>query len=168
PILATFWITNPDNSYVDNVAAGSDANGFWMSLPEHPNGAFEGSEDSLNTWPRRTHFREFRGNVAHSSYDGFMFDRNINADNTFGVTGNSHTGLADPANARSEGLVSVFEDLTTYKNRNGGIWGRGSLHLFRNVKFADNAIGFTHAAGGSGYAYSSQVVDSLFVGETDN
>ncbi|HHX83112.1 MAG TPA: hypothetical protein GX696_09055, partial [Pseudomonadaceae bacterium] len=106
--------------------------------------------------------------VAHSSYDGFMFDRNFNVDNTFGVTGSSHTGLADPADPRSEGLVSVFEDLTTYKNRNGGIWGRGSLHLFRNVKFADNAIGFTHAAGGSGYAYSSQVVDSLFVGETDN
>src|SRR6516162_1755507 len=25
---ASFWITNPDNSYIDNVAAGSDANGF--------------------------------------------------------------------------------------------------------------------------------------------
>ena len=33
---ATFWITNPDNTYRDNVAAGSDSNGFWMSLPEHP------------------------------------------------------------------------------------------------------------------------------------
>src|SRR5213079_3077596 len=30
---ASFWITNPDNTYRDNVAAGSDANGFWMSLP---------------------------------------------------------------------------------------------------------------------------------------
>jgi hypothetical protein len=166
--VASFWITNPDNVYRDNVAAGSDANGFWMSLPEHPNGQFEGTEISKNTWPRRTHFREFKGNVAHSSYDGFMFDRNINADNTFGVTGSSHTGLENPADPNSKALVSVFEDLTTYKNRNGGIWGRGSLHLFKNVKFADNAIGFTHAAGGSGLAYSSQVVDSLFVGETEN
>jgi cell migration-inducing and hyaluronan-binding protein len=166
--VASYWITNPDNSYVDNVAAGSDANGFWMSLAEHPNGAFQDSEESLNTWPRRTHFREFRGNVAHSNYDGFMFDRNINVDNTFGVTGSSHTGLADPSDPNSEVLESVFEDLTTYKNRNGGIWGRGGLHLFRNVKFADNAMGFTHAAGGSALAYSSQVVDSLFVGETEN
>src|SRR5690606_4260006 len=38
--VATFWITNPDNVYRDNVAAGSDANGFWLSLPEHPNGQF--------------------------------------------------------------------------------------------------------------------------------
>jgi cell migration-inducing and hyaluronan-binding protein len=166
--VSTFWITNPDNIYVDNVAAGSDANGFWMSLPEHPNGKFEGTPLSAKTWPRRTPFREFRGNVAHSNYDGFMFDRNINVDNTFGVTGAAHTGLADPTDARSEAVVSTFKDLTTYKNRNGGIWGRGGLHMFSNVKFADNAIGFTHAAGGGTLEYTSRVVDSLFVGETEN
>ena len=44
--VASFWITNPDNTYRDNVAAGSDSNGFWMSLPEHPNGKFEGTEIS--------------------------------------------------------------------------------------------------------------------------
>ena len=49
-----YWITNPDNTYRDNVAAGSDSNGFWMSLPEHPNGKFEGTEISKTTWPRRT------------------------------------------------------------------------------------------------------------------
>jgi cell migration-inducing and hyaluronan-binding protein len=166
--VSSYWITNPDNSYVDNVAAGSEANGFWLSLPEHPNGQFEGTEISQNTWPRRTPFREFRGNVAHSNYDGFMFDRNINPDNTFGVTGSSHTSREDPADPNSRPVESVFENLTTYKNRNGGIWGRGELHLFRNVKFADNAMGFTHAAGGGQNEYTSRVVDSLFVGETEN
>jgi cell migration-inducing and hyaluronan-binding protein len=167
--VASFWITNPDNVYRDNVAAGSDANGFWMSLPEHPNGQFEGTEISKATWPRRTPFREFKGNVAHSNYDGFMFDRNIAANNTFSVTGSSHTGLENPADPNSKALESLFEDLTTYKNRNGGIWGRGELHVFRNVKFADNAMGFTHASGAFGrYAFTSKVVDSLFVGETEN
>jgi cell migration-inducing and hyaluronan-binding protein len=166
---STYWITNPDNIYIDNVAAGSDSTGFWMSLPEHPTGAMEGTEASLNTWPRRTPFREFRGNVAHSNYDGFMFDRNVTPDGTFGVTGSSHTGLADPADPNSEALPSVFEDLTAYKNRNGGIWGRGEMHVFRNVKFADNAMGFTHASGAFGrYEYTSKVIDSLFVGETGN
>ena len=167
--VASFWITNPDNTYRDNVAAGSDANGFWMSLPEHPNGAFLDSDDSMATWPRRTPFREFSGNVAHSNFDGFMFDRNIAANNTFGVTGSSHTGLEDPSNPDSAPVTAVFENLTAYKNRNGGIWGRGEMHLFRNVKFADNAIGFTHASGAFGrYDFTSQVVDSLFVGETEN
>jgi cell migration-inducing and hyaluronan-binding protein len=167
--VASYWITNPDNTFRDNVAAGSDSNGFWMSLPEHPGGKFAGTELSANTWPRRIPFKEFKGNVSHSNYDAFMFDRNIAANNTFSVTGSSHTGLENPADANSKAVVSVFEDLTAYKNRNGAIWGRGEMHLFKNVKVADNAMGFTHASGAFGrYTFTSQVVDSLFVGETDN
>jgi hypothetical protein len=167
--VASFWITNPDNVYRDNVAAGSDSNGFWMSLPEHPNGQFEGTEISKATWPRRTPFREFKGNVAHSNYDAFMFDRNIAANNTFSVTGSSHQPKENPADATSKTVESVFEDLTAYKNRNGGIWGRGEMHTFRNLKLADNAIGYTHASGNFGRdPFTSRVVDSLFVGETAN
>jgi cell migration-inducing and hyaluronan-binding protein len=167
--VASFWITNPDNTYRDNVAAGSDSNGFWMSLPEHPNGAFEGTELSKATWPRRTKLGEFKGNVAHSNYDAFMFDRNIAANNTFGVTGNAHMPKENPADPASRTLESVFEDLTAYKNRNGGIWGRGEMHVFRNVKLADNAMGYTHASGSAGRdPFTSKVVDSLFVGETEN
>ena len=44
--VSTFWITNPDNIYRDNVAAGSDSTGFWFALPEHPTGKFEGTEIS--------------------------------------------------------------------------------------------------------------------------
>ncbi len=167
--VSTFWITNPDNVYRDNVAAGSDVTGFWMSLPEHPNGQFEGTEISKTIWPRRTPLREFKGNVAHSNYDGFMFDRNINANNTFGVTGNAHMPKENPADPNSKTLETVFEDLTSYKNRNGGIWGRGEMHVFKNVKLADNAMGFTHASGSLGRdPFTSMVVDSLFVGETEN
>src|SRR6185437_3055118 len=161
---STFWITNPDNSYVDNVAAGSESTGFWMSLPEHPTGAFADTAISKATWPRRTKFREFKGNVAHSNYDGFMFDRNVGPKGTFSVTGSSYTGLENPADPNSKAVVSVFEDLTAYKNRNDGIWGRGEMHLFRNVKLADNASGFTHASGAFGrYAFTSRLVDSLIV-----
>ena len=42
--VASFWITNPDNSFIDNVAAGSDQVGFWLSLPEHP---------KARSWTRR-------------------------------------------------------------------------------------------------------------------
>jgi cell migration-inducing and hyaluronan-binding protein len=171
--VASFWITNPNNIYRDNVAAGSDENGFWMSLPEHPNGQFLGTEISQNTWPRNMPLREFKGNVAHSNYDGFMFDRNIAANNTFGVTGNMHISRENPADPRSKIVEQVFEDLTAYKNRNGGFWGRGEVRTIRNYKSADNAIGYTQASGLGGGAtpenpYTSRVVDSLFVGETEN
>jgi hypothetical protein len=167
--VAAYWITNPDNTFVDNVAAGSDENGFWLSLPEHPIGQFLGTEIASNIWPRRTPLREFRGNVAHSNFDGFMFDRNINAENVFGLAGPSYMPKENPADPNSKSVEAHFENLTTYKNRNGGVWGRGEMHVFRNLKSADNAIGFTHSSGSFGDdSFTSLVVDSLFVGETEN
>ena len=166
---ASYWITNPDNSYIDNVAAGSDSTGFWFSIPMHPNGAFLGSEDSLNTWPRRTPLRAFRGNVAHSNFDGFMIDRHIDEDNTFGLASLPLLALADPNDLESEVMETHFENLTSYKNRNGGLWGRGDMYVYTNMKLADNAIGMTQAAGDVGsLPFSSRLVDGLVVGETDN
>ena len=166
---SSYWITNPDNSYIDNVAAGSDSIGFWFSLPMHPQGAFMGSEDSLNTWPRRIPLRKFSGNVAHSNFDGFMIDRHIDEDNTFGLASLPLLPLVDPTDLESEVLETHFENLTAYKNRNGGLWGRGDLYVYSNAKFADNAIGMTQAAGDIGsLPFSSRLIDSLVVGETDN
>src|SRR6185312_9977413 len=68
--VAGYWITNPDNTFIDNVAAGSEENGFWLSLPEHPQGQFEGTDIASNTWPRRTKMGTFKGNVAHSTSTG--------------------------------------------------------------------------------------------------
>src|SRR6056300_722805 len=167
--VSSYWITNPDNSYIDNVAAGSDSTGFWFSIPMHPNGAFLGSDDSLNTWPRRTPLRAFRGNVAHSNFDGFMIDRHIDEDNTFGLASWPLQPLADPDDLESEVMETHFENLTAWKNRNGGLWGRGDLYVYSNMTLADNAIGMTQAAGDIGsLPFSSRLIDGLVVGETDN
>jgi len=167
--VSTFWITHPDNTFRYNVAAGSDQIGFWMAFPTHPMGAFEGTEISAKTWPGRSRLREFKGNVAHSNFDGLMLDRGPRPDGTFGIAGPNLISRADPSDPNSEVIVARFDDFTGYKNRNGAIWGRGELHLYTNLKLADNAIGFTHASGAPGAAaYTSRVVDSLFVGETDN
>jgi cell migration-inducing and hyaluronan-binding protein len=43
------------------------------------------------------------------------------------------------------------------------------MRLYKNLKMADNGIGFTQASGNIGQSlYTSRVVDSLFVGETEN
>jgi cell migration-inducing and hyaluronan-binding protein len=164
---STFWITNPDNVYRDNVAAGSESTGFWFAFPEHPTGAFEGTDVSKATWPRRLKLREFKGNTAHSNFDGLMADRGPKPDGHFTTGG--HIALANPADASSPPVETVMEDFTSYKNRNGGMWVRGEMHTFKNLKLADNAIGYTHASGNLGRSgYTSRVVDSLFVGETEN
>jgi cell migration-inducing and hyaluronan-binding protein len=140
-----------------------------MAFPEHPTGQFEGTQISANIWPGRTRVREFSGNTAHSNFDGLMLDRGPRPDGTFGIAGPNLTSYADPADPSSGPVVSVFDNFTGYKNRNGAIWGRGEYHLYTNLKLADNAIGFTHASGIPGIApFTSRVVDSLFVGESDN
>jgi hypothetical protein len=165
--VSAFWITNPDNTYRDNVAAGSDSTGFWLAFPEHPTGAFEGSDLSKATWPRRMVLREFKGNVAHSNFDSFMGDRAPRADGKFAVGG--YVALVNPADANSAQAENLIEDFTSYKNRNSGIWARGELRLYKGLKMADNGIGFTQASGNTGRsAYTSKVVDSLFVGESEN
>ncbi|MEO8464996.1 MAG: hypothetical protein ABI640_06615, partial [Gammaproteobacteria bacterium] len=103
--VSSFWVTNPDNIFRDNVAAGSDATGFWLAFPEHPTGQFEGTDISKATWPRRTKLREFKGNVAHSNFDSFMGDRAPRADGHFAVGG--YVSLVNPADANSAQAESV-------------------------------------------------------------
>ncbi|MDR2215750.1 MAG: G8 domain-containing protein [Nevskiaceae bacterium] len=165
--VSSFWITNPDNTYVGNVAAGSDSTGFWLAFPMHPTGQFEGTEISKATWPRGTKVREFKGNVAHSNFDGFMMDRGPQPDGSFRTGG--HLSTSNPADPNAPQVESHFEDFTAYKNRNGGMWSRGEMHVYKGLKMADNAIGYTHATGNSNRSgFTSKVLDSLFVGETEN
>jgi cell migration-inducing and hyaluronan-binding protein len=169
--VSMFWITNPNNSYRDNVAAGAEQIGFWMAFPAHPTGAFEDSDTSKVMFPRRMQIKEFTGNIAHSNYDGMILDRGPSATGTFNVGGNPHMAYADPTDPNSTRQESLITDFTAYKNRNEGIWGRGEMHVFKNLKLADNAIGYTHAYPGiepGGGSFTSKVEDSLFVGETEN
>jgi cell migration-inducing and hyaluronan-binding protein len=168
---ATFWITNPDNTYRGNVSAGSEATGFWLAFPEHPTGKFEGTEIAAKTWPRRMQIREFSGNVAHSNIEGLMFDRGPNAMGRFNLGGNTHLPYTDPSDTNSKQLESVLKDITIYKSRGAAIWARGEHHVFDGLKIADSAIGYTHAYPGVATYhgdYTSKVVNSLFVGESDN
>ncbi len=168
---STFWITNPDNTYRGNVSAGSEATGFWMAFPEHPTGKFEGTELAAKTWPRRMQIREFSGNVSHSNVEGFMLDRGTNAQGRFNLGGNTHLPYTDPSDTNSARLEAVIKDLTVYKSAGAAIWARGENHIFDGLKIADSAIGYTHAYPGvAPYHgdYTSKVLNSLFVGESDN
>ena len=65
----------------------------------------------------------------------------------------------------------MIKDLTIYKSKGAAIWARGENHIFDGLKIADSAIGYTHAYPGvAPYHgdYTSKVLNSLFVGESDN
>ena len=58
-----FWLTHPNNIFIDNAAAGSDRYGYWFDLQEHAMGP---SADT-SVCPEHDKVGEFKGNSAHSN-----------------------------------------------------------------------------------------------------
>ncbi len=153
---SSFWITNPDNSYRGNHAAGSRGIGFWYALPASPTGLSVGQPDL----PRRTRLREFRDNVAHSNQSvGLNVDDGPTMDGTTEVT--NYSPRENPA-ADSPVVPADFTGLRAWKNRGRGVWLRGNSHRLTNALLADNGIGATFASS------ESWVQNSTFIGESDN
>lgn len=149
---ATFWITNPDNTIRDNVAAGSKGFGFWCAFPASPTGLSVGQPDL----PRTTALREFNGNVAHSNNsgalnvdDGPMLDGNTQTTN--------YTPRVNPA-ASSDPVVADFTNFRAYKHSGRAVWLRGRNLKLSNSLLADNAIGATFAAN------ETYVTNTTFIG----
>ncbi len=168
--VSAYWITNPDNTFVDNVAAGSDENGFWFSLPEHPQRRVPGHgrrQEHLAT-PHQVP-RNSGATLPTPTSTGSCSTGTSMRKTSSGWPAPRTCPRKTPPTTNSKSVDALFENLTAYKNRNGGVWSRGERHVFRNFKTADNAIGFTMSTGSFGDdMYTSLVIDSLFVGETDN
>ncbi len=159
---ATYWITNPANTMIGNVAAGSDSFGFWFALPEHPTGP-SATDVRFKDWLlRRTPLTAFKGNIAHSNGNtGLNVDGGPNATTLKSET-TSYAARANPSDPKSAIVPVIFEDFTAYRNRNRGVWLRGSLHTVRGAVLADNAIGATFASD------DTQLEDSVVIGESAN
>ena len=69
-IPATFWITNPANSFEGNVASGSKGYGFWVSLAGKPRGPH--AKDFYSVMPNRMPLSHFANNTAHSTFDSSL------------------------------------------------------------------------------------------------
>ncbi|CAI5994907.1 unnamed protein product [Closterium sp. NIES-64] len=68
---STFWMANPNNDYIDNVAAGSEDSGYWTELKEGMRGLSQLLPNARNMHPIETKFGTYSGNVAHSAKFGF-------------------------------------------------------------------------------------------------
>ena len=59
---AGYWVTNPNNTYLDNHAAGGTHFGYWFRMLEHP----EGPSYHPDICPRHVELGVFANNTAHS------------------------------------------------------------------------------------------------------
>jgi cell migration-inducing and hyaluronan-binding protein len=154
---ATFWITNPNNIFRGNVAAGSQGFGYWFSMPEHPTGL---SKNVTNVWPRYTPLKEFSDNVVHST-SNFGIDVDDGA-NPNGSTTEYEYMPRQNGTASSPSAQAVFKNLTIYKTHALGGWLRGSNLLIIGAKVADTQMSFIFAAG------KVILQDALIIGESEN
>jgi hypothetical protein len=153
---ATFWMTNPDNTWRDNVAAGSEGHGFWLALPEHPTGL----STTAAVWPQYLPLREFSGNVAHSNRIN-----GLHADDGPAPDGTTRTTFYTPRRDRTDASTTVtatLENFSAWKNVVRGAWIRGSNIVMKGGVLADNRIGATFAA------TNTYLRDALVVGQSDN
>ena len=60
---ASFWITHPDNAFIENHAAGSDRYSYWYDLQTHA----MGPSANINICSENVRVGEFRDNHAHSN-----------------------------------------------------------------------------------------------------
>ncbi len=153
---ATFWITNPDNTFRGNVAAGSVAFGFWFALPASPTGLSTGQPDL----PRVTPLRLFTDNAAHSNRQpGLQVDNGPTADLT------TETTVYTPrvgASAAGASVIGYFQNFTGWKHSGRAVWIRGVGLRLDGAVLADNQQGATFANG------EVDLQNSVIIGESAN
>ena len=167
--VSTFWITNPDNTLLNNVAAGSDGIGVWILMPLLPTGSSADVDMGLVSGQSlRTPLRGFTGNRAHSNLAfGFRLDDVLRDDGTFGPA--KYSPRVDPADPRSDLFHLVIDDFVSYKNTEG-VWIKSMWTLCTNFRLAENHIALIFASAGpeNRSPHHEMLSNSRVVGNTDN
>lgn len=158
---AGFWLTHPDNTIRDNVAADINGIGFWLSYPRTPLGLSR----SVPIEPYRQPFGAMSNNVAHSnSVLGFNFDW-VPSDDQGNLVPNRYEP-ADPFTI--DGFTIYKHDAmapaaTAAATSDGSLWNRSDKATYGRFVIAD--FGFIAFRGSS---VGCQITDALVVAETAN
>lgn len=132
---SSFWITNPQNTFEDNVAAGTEGTGFWFAFPQKPMGASATDPRFSSMKPHTLPLISFKGNMAHSCMSGFDIFDQLSA---------THSIL--PNRGWAESGLHFMDECTWYSNDLAiysgiGIGGPVENLIFRDNIFIENKVG---------------------------
>ncbi len=126
---ASYWITNPQNTFDDNVAAGTQGTGFWYALPQRPTGLSANDPRFSAMVPSSLPMISFKGNSAHSCMSGFDIFDQLDANHSIVPNGS----WDDPG-------IHVMENCLWYANDLALYTGIGNPSLAQNLIFRNNVM----------------------------
>ena len=147
---ATFWISNANNTFTNNSAAGSDGLGYWYDTQDKVTGPSATLAEAKNYSPRKSTFGGFTGNTVHSSRMALSI-----------CSESSGRPGYQPAN----GNGALIKDFTVYYGGIGAIWPCNMYHRFENIMVLDTGdhSGISSAKAAFVSAFPAYIDDSLFV-----
>jgi hypothetical protein len=160
---SAFWISNPDNVIINNLAADCQGIGFWLAFPSAPVGLNTSvrADDGLVVQPNRLLFGVFDNNTAHSNRsDGIHID-NAEIDNAGNVQGIQYASTINGRSAQWPLTTLRRFTLSRYKvwkNSDNGIWDRAVWPDNFGIVSADNCGRFFAGSGADGVIERSLVV----------
>ena len=164
---ASFWITNPNNDFTDNHAAGSDRYSYWFDLQIHA----MGPSADMDICPESEAVGIFRGNHAHSNgrYGLRIFHNMMPRTFPCDPIIYDHNNATDPY-WKNPLITANFYNLTAWKNkRNGAIFGKVGDVRVHDFKTADNILaGIEFERSDMAGDNMATIKDSTVVGRTEN
>ena len=131
---SSYWITNPNNYFENNVAAGTEGTGFWFAFPGKPLAESRNNPYYRNVVPYREPLGRFNGFVAHTCMNGFdLFDQ-LNDDHSI----KRNFGWTTSKREYIDNGLFYGNDQAIYCGLDIG--GDPRRKIFRNCVYSDNKV----------------------------
>ena len=157
---AAYWLTNPDNTVRNNVAADAQGNGFWLSYPQKP----VKQNANVPIRPNNMGHGPFEFNSTHSNGNNGVMLECAMMDNLGNLELLYYMPTVDGSPyIYTNGIVPVLNNISTTKN-NGGYVNRVIKPSYVQWAAADN---LGRAVSGA-VQYGSSLKHSLIIGKSLN
>ncbi|CAI7747644.1 unnamed protein product [Closterium sp. NIES-54] len=161
-VPSTFWITNPNNTFIGNVAAGSFDSGFWFQLPGRVEGPSALFPNAAGVTPFLIPLGPFVGNAAHSNGRAGLrtYPSGYRPRLNGGVS-----NVQDKSGINAPQVNITMTSFRAYKNQFIGMFIHNSdgVHI-RGARVADNAVVGIELNRDQAVV----IADSVFIGESAN
>ncbi|MGB3619673.1 MAG: G8 domain-containing protein [Catalinimonas sp.] len=168
--VSGIWLSNPDNTIVDNHVGDSQGVGIWMAYPAEIFGPLAGTLNEFGApmVPRMMRFGAFDGNTTHSTKADGVHNDNPQID-AAGSTGNS--GIKDYTStasgnrnvSSSNWLRFTVNNTSMWKCGRTAFWERANrVNNYRPISADNKDVGFAKSG------FNGLIAGALAVGESLN